>query len=47
MKVYEIHDRAGSNSLALVERPDPHPSYGQIVVRVLWLMPMLLCTQSK
>jgi NADPH:quinone reductase-like Zn-dependent oxidoreductase len=34
MKVYEIHDNAGIDSLTLVKRPDPKPGYDQIVVRV-------------
>lgn len=33
MKVYEIHD-TGIDALTSVERPDPEPGYGQVVVRV-------------
>jgi NADPH:quinone reductase-like Zn-dependent oxidoreductase len=32
MKAYEIH--SGANALKLVERPDPRPGYGQVLVRV-------------
>lgn len=32
MKAYEIH--AGADALKLVERPDPQPGYGQVLVRV-------------
>lgn len=33
-KVYEIQDRAGFDALTIVERPEPKPGYGQILVRV-------------
>ena len=34
MKLYQLQNNAGLESLALVERPEPKPGYGQIVVRV-------------
>jgi NADPH:quinone reductase-like Zn-dependent oxidoreductase len=32
MKAYEIH--SGADPLKLVERPDPQPGYGQVLIRV-------------
>lgn len=34
MKVFEIKQAAGIDSLDLVERPNPKPGYGQVLVRV-------------
>ncbi|MBD2773574.1 zinc-dependent alcohol dehydrogenase family protein [Iningainema tapete] len=34
MKVYQIGNEAGIDALTLVERPEPKPEYGQILVRV-------------
>jgi len=34
MKVFEIHQPSGIDSLTLAERPDPKPAYGQALVKV-------------
>jgi NADPH:quinone reductase-like Zn-dependent oxidoreductase len=34
MKVYEIQNSFGLDSLTIAERPDPSPSYGQVLVKV-------------
>jgi NADPH:quinone reductase-like Zn-dependent oxidoreductase len=34
MKVYEIREAKGIDSVHLAERPDPEPGYGQVVIRV-------------
>lgn len=34
MKVYEIQNSFGLDSLTIAERPDPSPSYGQVLIKV-------------
>jgi NADPH:quinone reductase-like Zn-dependent oxidoreductase len=34
MKVYEIRQGTGRDALTLVERPDPHPGFGQVLIQV-------------
>lgn len=34
MKVYELHQGNGIDALALVERPDPQPGFGKVLIRV-------------
>jgi NADPH:quinone reductase-like Zn-dependent oxidoreductase len=34
MKLYQLQNNQGLDSLTLIERPDPQPGYGQVVVRV-------------
>ncbi|MDY6898429.1 MAG: NAD(P)-dependent alcohol dehydrogenase [Cyanobacteriota bacterium] len=34
MKLYQLQAKSGFDSLTLVERPQPQPSYGQVLVRV-------------
>lgn len=34
MKAYEIQNKTGLDALALVERPEPLPSFGQVLIRV-------------
>lgn len=34
MKLYQLQNNTGLDALTLVERPDPQPGYGQIVVQV-------------
>jgi NADPH:quinone reductase-like Zn-dependent oxidoreductase len=34
MKVYEIHQGTGIDALTLVERSDPQPGFGQVLIRV-------------
>jgi NADPH:quinone reductase-like Zn-dependent oxidoreductase len=34
MKTYEIQSDTGIDSLALVERPEPKPGWGQVLIRV-------------
>lgn len=34
MKVYEIREAAGIDSVHLAERPDPEPGYGQVLIKV-------------
>src|SRR4028119_27039 len=34
MKTYEIQSNAGIDALALIERPEPKPTWGQVLIRV-------------
>jgi hypothetical protein len=34
MKVFEIKQASGIDALTLVERPDPKPGYGQVLVKI-------------
>ncbi len=34
MKAYEVHNKAGIDALTLVERPEPKPEFGQVLIRV-------------
>ncbi len=34
MKVYQFESGTGLDALSLVEKPEPQPTYGQVVIRV-------------